>query len=180
MRVKTQVNVFRILRIYIFLLVSQVAFPNTAYAFLSSLDACAANPECASVLGAELAPSVAAPTAAGSASTISVTTATGASTTIEAASGVAVVGDMRLSGVAAFYIWNQAQNQQAQDLAQKKYCTANSNDAVCLPPFTGGQGSDVPYNITFEAWTTNRNEQWYPHTVFTTHYGFHEPGGRMI
>jgi hypothetical protein len=131
-------NVVKLLTIYIFSTVFQVISPKAAHAFISSLDACAANPKCASALGAELAPAIAAPTT--QATTISVTTATGATTTVESVGGVAtIVGDMRLSGVAAYYIWTQAQNQQAQDLAQKKYCTANPNDAVCLPPFIGGQ-----------------------------------------
>lgn len=152
MRVKTWKALSKFLRIYIFILFVQVAFPKAAYAFLSSVDACAANPECAAVLGAELAPSVAAPTGAGSAATISVTSATGATTTMEAASGVAVVaGDMRLSGVAAYYIWGQLQNQQAQDLAKQKYCAANSNDAVCVPPFTGGQCLGVVYDVWVES-----------------------------
>lgn len=106
------------------------AFPKPAYAFVSSLDACAAKPECAAAISSELAPAIAAPTAEGVSATIGATTATGATTT-QVAAGVAVVGDMRLSGVVAYYIWKSAQNQQAQEKARQRYCTAYPQDSVC-------------------------------------------------
>ena len=77
----------------------------------SSLDACAAQPECAAI-SSEVAPAVTAPTAAGTGvTTISTTTATGTTTSFVQAAGATVVGDMRLSGLVGYYIWNQAQNK---------------------------------------------------------------------
>jgi hypothetical protein len=134
-RLKTKKSLSRLVGIWSFLLllIFKGIFPKPAYAFLSSLDACAANPECAAAIGSEIAPAVAAPTAAGSgATTISATTATGSTTTfVKAAANVTVVGDMRLSGVAAYYIWNQGRNQQAQEKARVKYCTAYPSANVC-------------------------------------------------
>ena len=46
-----------------------------------------------------------------------------------------------------YYIWNQDQTQDAQALAQQKYCAANADDPVCVPPFKGGQCSGVPYQV---------------------------------
>ncbi|MCC5643978.1 hypothetical protein LC607_13680 [Nostoc sp. CHAB 5824] len=84
------------------------------------MDACAAQPECAAAIGSEVAPAITAPTAAGTGvTTISTTTATGATTSsVQAVVGTTVVGDMRLSGLVGYYIWNQAQNQQAQNKAK--------------------------------------------------------------
>lgn len=78
MRVKTRKAVSKLLGIWIFflLLIFKGAFPKPAYAFLSSVDSCLAQPECAAAISSELAPSIAAPTGAGvSASTLSTTTA---------------------------------------------------------------------------------------------------------
>lgn len=123
MRVKAGKSIF-LLGFWTFLLLFlKESFPKAAYA-----GSCTASPACAEVLayeaGSALAPAVAAPTAAGSAATVNVTTATGVTTT-EAAAGVAVVGDMRLSGLAAYYIWKQDDNERAQKKAKEKYCTAN-------------------------------------------------------
>lgn len=143
LHINTWIDKVKLLTVFIFVLVLKVTSPNVAYAFLSSVDTCAAQPACAAAIGAEIAPAVAAPTT--QATAISITTVTGATTTVESVGGIAVVaGDMRLSGVVAAYIWNQAQNQQAQDLAQRKYCAANPNDSVCVP-FTGGQSPGVMY-----------------------------------
>ncbi|MDZ8184064.1 MAG: hypothetical protein RMX96_04275 [Nostoc sp. ChiSLP02] len=83
MRIKTKKSVSRLVGIWTFLvlLIFKGIFPQPAYAFLSSLDACAANPECAAVVGSEVAPAVAAPSSAGvGASTLSTTTAAGTTT----------------------------------------------------------------------------------------------------
>lgn len=135
MRLTINKSVPKSVRIWTFLLllIFQGILPKPAYAFLSSLDACAANPECIAVLGSEVAPAVAAPTSAGAgASTISTTTAAGATTSsVQATAGATVVGDMRVPGLVAYYIWNQAQNEQAQNKAKEKYCAANPNVDVC-------------------------------------------------
>ncbi|MCW5316269.1 hypothetical protein GTQ43_21355 [Nostoc sp. KVJ3] len=52
---------------------------------------------------------------------------------------------MSLPGVAAYYIWNQAQNQQAQNKAKERYCYFYALDLVCGPQ---GQSS-VLYNYKF-------------------------------
>lgn len=135
MRLTINKSVSKSVGIWTFLLlfILKGVFPEPAYALLSSLDACAVQPECAAAIGLELSPTIAAPAAEAAGTTaISTTTATGAtSSSVEAVAGTTVVGDMRLPGVAAFYIWNQGQNQQAQNKASVKYCTANRGDRVC-------------------------------------------------
>lgn len=152
MRLKINKSVSKLVGIWTFLLILifKGIFPQSAYAFVSSLDACAVEPECAAAVGSELAPTIAAPTAKAAGTTaISTTTATGATTSsVEAVAGTTIVGDMRLSGVAAFYIWNRAQNEQAQNKARVKYCTANRGDRVC--------GERIVVNL----YSTN-NEGWY-------------------
>lgn len=133
MTFKVRKPVSKSLGIWTFLLffILKGAFPKPAYAFLSSLDACAAQPECAAAISSEVAPAVATPTASGVATTITSTTAAGATTASEAAAGVTVVGDMRLSGIAAYYLWSRGVNGQAQEIARQRYCAAYSNDEVC-------------------------------------------------
>jgi hypothetical protein len=143
MRSKTKKSVSRLVGIWTFLLlfIFKGIFPKPAYAFLSSLDACAANPECAAAVSSEIAPAVSAPTGAGfGASTLSTTTAAGASTS--SVQGVAEISvAARLGTLGILYYWNQSQNEKAQNKAKEKYCAANSLDLVC-----GGQGN-VLYNI---------------------------------
>jgi hypothetical protein len=143
MRSKTKKSVSRLVGIWTFLLlfIFKGIFPKPAYAFLSSLDACAANPECAAAVSSELAPAVSAPTGAGfGASTLSTTTAAGASTSsVRAVAEISVAA--RLGTLGILYYWNQSQNEQAQNKAKQKYCAANSLDLVC-----GGQGNAL-YNI---------------------------------
>ncbi|MEH2316697.1 hypothetical protein [Nostoc sp.] len=111
MRLTINKSVSKSVGIWTFLLlfILKGVFPEPAYALLSSLDACAVQPECAAAIGLELSPTIAAPTAEAAGTTaISTTTATGVtSSSVEAVAGTTVVGDMRLSGVAAFYIWNR-------------------------------------------------------------------------
>jgi hypothetical protein len=134
-RLTTNKSLSRLVGIWTFILVLifKGVFPKPAFAFLSSLDACAAQPECAAAISSEVAPGVAAPTSAGAgASTISTTTAAGATTSsVEATTGATVVGDMRVPGLVAFYIWNRGQNEQAQKKAAKRYCVAYPTDYVC-------------------------------------------------
>ena len=145
MRSKTKKSVSRLVGIWTFLLlfIFKGIFPKPAYAFLSSLDACAANPECAAAVSSELAPAVSAPTGAGfGTSTLSTTTAAGATTSsVQGVASVAVVTGTGISSVVAWHYWNQSQNEQAQNKAKQKYCAANSLDLVC-----GGQ-ENVLYNI---------------------------------
>ncbi|QSJ18290.1 hypothetical protein JYQ62_05610 [Nostoc sp. UHCC 0702] len=64
---------------FLLLLIFKGILPKPAYAFVSSLDACAAQPECAAAVGSELSPAIAAPTAEAAGTTaITTTTATGA------------------------------------------------------------------------------------------------------
>ncbi|WP_375509373.1 hypothetical protein [uncultured Nostoc sp.] len=58
MRLTTNKSISRLVGIWTFLLllIFKGVFPKPAYAFLSSLDACAANPECAAAIGSELSP----------------------------------------------------------------------------------------------------------------------------
>ncbi len=128
---------------FLLLLIFKGILPQPAYALLSSLDACAVQPECAAALGSELSPAIVAPTAeAAGATAISTTTATGATTSsVQAVAGTTVVGDMRLSGVVAFYIWNQGQNQKAQEKAKEKYCATYPTDSeVCASWTFHGSG----------------------------------------
>ncbi len=77
MRSKTNKSLSRLLGIWTFILILifNGIFPKPTYAFLSSLDACAAQPECAAAVSSELSPAVSAPTGAGfGASTLSTTT----------------------------------------------------------------------------------------------------------
>ncbi len=156
MRVKTGDSVSKFLGIlsFLLLLILKGVFPKAALAFTgSSLDSCARQPECVAAVGSELAPVIATPTAEGVSATITATTAAGTSTTTQASAGVTVIGDMRLSGVVAYYIWSQGQNGQAQERAKQRYCTAYSNDYVCVP-FTGGQG-----NVSYKFYYYGRNNQ---------------------
>lgn len=136
MRSKTKKSVSRLVGIWTFLLlfICKGIFPKPAYAFLSSLDACAANPECAAAVSSELAPAVSAPTGAGfGASTLSTTTAAGATTS--SVQGVAEISvAARLGTLGILYYWNQSQNEQAQNKAREKYCAANLSDPLCVYP----------------------------------------------
>ncbi|MEH2312819.1 MAG: papain fold toxin domain-containing protein [Nostoc sp.] len=136
---------------FLLLLIFKGILPQPAYALLSSLDACAVKPECAEAIGLELSSTIAAPTAEAAGTTaISTTTATGATTSsVEAVAGTTVVGDMRLPGVAAYYIWNRGQNQKAQEKAKEKYCESHADIVAC-----GGKGGPTgtawfPNTITF-------------------------------
>lgn len=135
MRGKTKKAVSRLVGIWTFLLlfIFKGAFPKPAYAFLSSVDACAANPECAAVLGSEISTAVSTPTGAGvSATTLTTTTANGTTTAlVRAGAGVVVVGGATATGYAVWHYWGQAQNDQAQNKARGKYCSAYLNDFVC-------------------------------------------------
>ncbi|MBG1269707.1 hypothetical protein [Nostoc sp. WHI] len=135
MRLTTKKSVSRLVGIWTFLLllIFKAVFPQLAFAFVSSLDACAVRPECAAAIGLEVAPAIAAPTSVGAgASAITTTTAAGATTSsVQTVAGATVVGNMRLPGVAAFYIWNKSQNEQAQEKAKDRYCQANPKDEVC-------------------------------------------------
>lgn len=135
MRLRINKSVSKPVEIWTFLLlfILKGVFPEPAYGLLSSLDACAVQPECAEAIGLEISPAIVAPTSAGvGVSTITTTTAAGATTSsVQTVAGATVVGDMRLPGVAAFYIWNQAQNEQAQNKAKEKYCAANPSVDVC-------------------------------------------------
>ncbi|MEH2457012.1 papain fold toxin domain-containing protein [Nostoc sp.] len=153
MRLTINKSVSKSVGIWTFLLlfILKGVFPEPAYALLSSLDACAVQPECAAAIGLELSPTIAAPTAEAAGTTaISTTTATGVtSSSVEAVAGTTVVGDMRLSGVAAFSIWNRGQNEQAQNKAKKRYCESHTDIVAC-----GGKGSPTgtawfPNTITF-------------------------------
>lgn len=134
MRSKTKKSVSRLVGIWTFLLLFIFIgiFPKPAYAFLSSLDACAANPECAAAISSELAPAVSAPTGAGfGASTLSTTTAAGATTS--SVQGVAEISvAARLGTLGILYYWNQSQNEKAQNKAKQKYCAANLSDPLCV------------------------------------------------
>ncbi|WP_292865562.1 papain fold toxin domain-containing protein [Nostoc sp. LPT] len=168
MRLTINKSVSKSVGIWTFLLlfILKGVFPEPAYA-LSSLDACAVKPECAEAIGLELSSTIAAPTAAGSGvTTISTTTAAGAtSSSVQVVSGTTVVGDMRLTGVAAYFIWNKAQNQQAQNKAKERYCFFNALDMVC-----GLQGqSSVLYNYKFHQIVRYRRSH-YPDKVVTHHY----------
>lgn len=92
--VTSRKSVSKLLGIGTFLLffILKGAFPKPAIA-LSTLDTCAAQPECAAAISPEVAPAVTAPTGAGwGASTLSTTTATGTTSTyVKAVAGVAVV-----------------------------------------------------------------------------------------
>ncbi|NEU71428.1 hypothetical protein PI95_002245 [Hassallia byssoidea VB512170] len=143
MRSKTKKSVSRLVGIWTFLLlfIFKGIFPKPAYAFLSSLDACAANPECAAAVSSELAPAVSAPTGAGfGASTLSTTTAAGATTS--SVQGVAEISvAARLGTLGILYYWNQSQNEKAQEKAKEKYCAAYPTDLVC------DAQANVVYNI---------------------------------
>lgn len=143
MRSKTKKSVSRLVGIWTFLLVFifKGIFPKPAYAFLSSLDACAANPECAAAVSSELSPAVSAPTGAGfGASTLSTTTAAGAtSSSVQGVAEISVAA--RLGTLGILYYWNQAQNEQAQNKAKQKYCAAYPTDLVC------DAQANVVYNI---------------------------------
>lgn len=117
---------------------AQAVSPTALTPGVSSLDRCAAQPQCVAALGSELAPIIATPTSAGVSATVTATTATGVNSTTQAAAGVAVVGDMRLPGIVAYYLWQQLQNGQAQNLVKDRYCAVNPKDGVC-----SGQTYDV-------------------------------------
>lgn len=153
MRLTTKKSVSRLVGIWTFLLllIFKGVFLKPAFAFVSSLDACAVRPECAAAIGLEVAPAIAAPTSAGAGtSAITTTTVAGATTSsVEAVAGATVVGNMRLSGVAAYYIWNRGQNEQAQEKAKERYCESHADIVAC-----GGKGSPTgtawfPNTITF-------------------------------
>lgn len=156
MRSPSKSQMSKFLRIWTFVLLLFVRYPfdKPAYAAFSTVDSCLQQPQCAGAISAELAPVIAAPTAeAGGAVAISATTTTGAITTTEAVAGVAVVGDVRLSGILAYHVWQSLQNGQAQERARQRYCQAYPNDWVCSPG--GGQAPGVLYRITFELRQSN-------------------------
>ncbi|MEH1898217.1 MAG: hypothetical protein V7K94_23540 [Nostoc sp.] len=90
MRLTINKSVYKSIGIWTFLLlfILKGVFPEPAYA-LSSLDACAVQPECAEAIGLELSSTIAAPTAEAAGTTaISTTTATGSTTSsVEAVAG---------------------------------------------------------------------------------------------
>lgn len=73
------------------------------------------------------------------------TTAAGATNATQAAAGVTVVGDMRLSGIAAYYLWSRGVNEQAQEIARQRYCAAYPKDLVCA-----GQSPGVAYIVSVQ------------------------------
>ncbi|NEU71100.1 hypothetical protein PI95_000535 [Hassallia byssoidea VB512170] len=169
MRSKTKKSVSRLVGIWTFLLllIFKGIFPKPAYAFLSSLDACAANPECAAAISSEVAPAVSAPTGAGfGASTLSTTTAAGAtSSSVQAVAEISVAA--RLGTLGILYYWNQSQNDLAQNKAKQKYCAANPSDSVCGFAWNvTGQGlaSGMPY--------CELSGVFYPRTLYATSISF--------
>ena len=169
MRSKTKKSVSRLVGIWTFLLIFifKGIFPKPAYAFLSSLDACAANPECAAAVSSEVAPAVSAPTGAGfGASTLSTTTAAGATTS--SVQGVAEISvAARLGTLGILYYWNQSQNEKAQNKAKQKYCAANPSDSVC----------GFAWNVTGQGLASGMpscelSGVFYPRTLYATSISF--------
>ncbi len=142
MRVKTGKSVSRLLWLWAFLLllILKEAFPKPAYAFLSSLDSCAAQPACASAISSEVAPAVAAPTGAGfGASTLSTTTATGTTSTFVKAVADAVIlatAAEAAQGDASWHYWGQGINTRAQSKAMSRYCAPRPRPVICGGLFT--------------------------------------------
>lgn len=99
-------------------------------------------PPCAAALGSELAPVIAAPDVGGTIAIMAITDK-GQKTISEVVAGVALVEDIRLSGVLGYRIWQLEQNQKAQEKAKQRYCAAYPTDVVCPRQLTG-----VPYRIT--------------------------------
>lgn len=157
----------KFLKIWVFISIFCLkAFPNTAYA-LTSMDACAAQPECAAALGSELTPTVAAPTGTGfGASTLSTTTAIGTTgASVQAVGKVAVVS--AVGGYAIWHYWNQANNEQAQNKAKERYCAANPGDLVC----------GFAWNVTGQGLANGRpncqpSGVFYPRTLYATSISF--------
>ncbi len=146
MRSQPKTRISKFFRIWTFALLFAITnIPNKpAWAFLSTVDSCLQQPQCAGAIAEELAPIIATPAAeAGGTVAISATTATGVTTTSEAVAGVAVVGDVRLSGVLAYHVWQSGQNKQAQEKAKQRYCEAYPTDEVCGS--IGGQSPGVSY-----------------------------------
>ena len=104
-------------------------FPPPPAAAMSSAR-CALDPACAALLRSGVTQVVAAPTTPVVSSTTIVTTGTGI-TLSDIAAPVTIVG----VGTAAWYYWNQAQNQKAQNLARQRFyqthCPNPANDPLC-------------------------------------------------
>lgn len=107
----------------------------------SSVDKCLSQLKCVEALGSELAPAIAAPDVGGTIA-IMATTDKGKKTISEVVSGVALVEDIRLSGILGYRIWQLEQNKKAQEKAKQRYCAAYPTDVVCPRKLTG-----VPYRI---------------------------------
>ncbi len=145
MRSHSKIQMSKFFRIWTFVLLFLTTniLTKPAWAFLSTVDQCLSQPQCAGAIAEELAPVIAAPLpTAGGQVAISATTATGATTSSEAVAGVALIADVRLSGVLAYRVWQIGQNEKAQEKAKQRYCEAYPTDGVC--PKVG-----EPYYIWF-------------------------------
>ena len=129
MRLETKKFVSKYLRAFVFLL---ILFKGGFSLKAASAQSCLASPACAALLAAEEGSAVAAPTGTGvSASTLTTTTANGTVTAVvRASAGVVVVGTTA-AGYSVWHYWGQAQNEQAQNKARRKYCSAYPQDSVC-------------------------------------------------
>jgi hypothetical protein len=99
-------------------------------------------PACAGAIAEELAPVIAVVSVT-DATVIVATAENGKKTTSEVVAGVAVVEDIRLSGVLGYRIWQLEQNKNAQEKAKQRYCEAYPTDIVCPRQLSG-----IPYRIT--------------------------------
>ncbi|MEH2077665.1 MAG: hypothetical protein V7K57_25245 [Nostoc sp.] len=134
---------------------------------LSFLDTCAVQSKCDAALGSELSHTA----EAARTTEISTTTVIEATTSsVEAVARTTVIEDMRLPGIATFYIWKQAQNQ-----AKEKYCSFYPLNLVCGPQ---GQSS-VLYNYKFHE-TVHYRRSAYPDKFVTNHYRSWRPAPGAI
>jgi hypothetical protein len=149
MRLTINQSVYKSFGIWTFLLllIFKGILPQPTYALQLSLETCTGQPEC---------PAEAAETRAISTNAIIGTTTSSA----EAVARTTVIEDIRLPGIATFYIWKQAQNQ-----AKERYCSFYPLNLVCDPQ---GQPS-VLYNYKFHE-TVHYRRSGYPDKFVTHHY----------
>ncbi|GAA6615865.1 hypothetical protein NUACC26_016630 [Scytonema sp. NUACC26] len=144
MRPKIRKGLAEFLKIWLFLSIFLLkeSFPHAAYA-VTTLNKCAVDPVCVETIGVEIGANVAAPTSTGlGQATIAATSgSTGTANAVVTSVGrVGVIVGSVGGGYAIWHYWSQANNKQAQNQAQEKYCQVNPTDSVCHGFHFEGQG----------------------------------------
>lgn len=176
MRQPTKKTVSKVLQASLFLLSLKLAFPTLpAYAFLTSVDKCAASPPCQKAVLPELTKAVIKTGAATTVLTPIVINGT-AQPVSDAAAPVVIVGGQGQANTPVYY-WNISLNEQAKALARSKFCGFYPQDSLCQVPLAGGQIPGIPYSVTVLETTSHPGSSIYPGRIATHTHGFHRQLG---